>query len=247
MANHTELGCCLTKDLRQLLSLAWEHAMGCKRISSDVERARILDFNQITGEDFVRECAWAIYGAFFSYTTLDQKWCGLQKAYLHWDIPKMNAQHDLIIENASQIINRKDKAKAILTICGLVEQQGWADVKSRLEERLAYDQHGNPVETPELTKYLDELPFVGPVLASYIAKNMGVGAIKPDIFMTRLAKHLGYGCDKSGVDTMAGVFQKICGEKINVIDTVLWNWAKVPQTCLVSVEVCKGPTCICRS
>ena len=112
---------------------------------------------------------------------------------------------------------------------------------------MEYDQNGFTVETPELIKYLDGLPFVGPVLASYIAKNMGVGAIKPDIFMIRLAKHLGYGCDKSGVDTMAGVFQKICGEKINVIDTVLWNWAKVPQTCLASIEVCKGLTCTCRS
>ena len=36
---------------------------------------------------------------------------------------------------------------------------------------------------------------------------------------------------------MALDFQSICGEKINVIDTVLWNWAMVPQSCLQKINV----------
>ena len=74
------------------------------------------------------------------------------------------------------------------------------------------------------------------MLASFIAKNIGVGAIKPDIWMMRLNKHLGYSPDKSGIDAMALDFQSICGGKINVIDTVLWNWAMVPQSCLGSIK-----------
>ena len=91
------------------------------------------------------------------------------------------------------------------------------------------DDHGNPVLTNELLEWLDRLPWVGRSLAAYIAKDLGVSSIKDDVWMRRLAGWLGYSPDTTGVWKMALDIQALTNEKINVIDTALWNWARTQQ------------------
>lgn len=236
LLNQSQTECCLSNNLDKIWTLAYSHAMQNETILADVQRARTLDFQDITDQDFIKQCAWAIYGAAFSYRTLAKHWDALQDAYLHWDVHKITAQPTTVRETALRSINNGRKANAILTIASCLEKRGWDEVKGTLQDLFLYDQQGNPIESAALIDWLDRLPNVGPVLATYIAKNIGVSAIKPDIWMIRLSKHLGYSPDKSGVDAMALDFQLICGEKINVIDTVLWNWAMVPQSCLESIK-----------
>jgi len=64
----------LPRDLKAIWDLAYQHAMQDTRITEDIARARTLDVKQVTGQDFLRECAWAIFGAGFRYTTLEEKW-----------------------------------------------------------------------------------------------------------------------------------------------------------------------------
>ena len=237
MASHSEQECCLSKSLDEIWRLAYSHTMQNETITADVQRARTLDFKDITGPDFIKQCAWAIYGAAFSYRTLARYWDTLQEAYLHWDVHEITAQYGTVREIALRSINNSRKVNAILSIASDLEKRGWTEVKATLQGFISYDLRGNPVETPALIDHLDRLPNVGPVLATYIAKNIGLGAIKPDIWMMRLNEHLGYSPDKPGVNAMALDFQSICGEKINVIDTVLWNWAMVPQSCLQKINV----------
>ena len=245
MASHSEQECCLSKSLDEIWRLAYSHTMQNETITADVQRARTLDFKDITGPDFIRQCAWAIYGAAFSYRTLARYWDTLQEAYLHWDVHEITAQYGTVREIALRSINNSRKVNAILSIASDLEKRGWAEVKATLQGFISYDQRGNPIETPALMDHLDRLPNVGPVLATYIAKNIGIDAIKHDIWIRRLAKHMGYRCDKPGVNAMASDFQSISGERINVIDTVLWNWAAVPQGCLEPIELCPGRSCVC--
>jgi len=244
MTIHNEQECCLSKNLEEIWRLAYSHAMQDERITADVQRARTLEFKDITGPDFIRECAWAIYGAAFSYRTLARHWDALQEAYLHWDVHEIGAHYATVRETALRRINNSRKVNAILSIASDLEKRGWAEVKATLQSLLSYDQRGNPIATSALIDYLDRLPNVGPVLADFIIKNIGIDAIKADLFTRRLAKHLGYRCDKPGVDAMGSDFQAICGERINVIDTVAWNWAMVPQSCLKPIPLCDG-SCVC--
>lgn len=63
-------------------------------------------------------------------------------------------------------------------------------------------------------------------MRAYIAKDLGVSSIKDDVWMRRLAGWLGYSPNTAGIWKMAFDIQAFSKEKINVIDTVLWNWAR---------------------
>ena len=174
----------------------------------------------------MRECAWAIYGAGFRFTTLEKNWPALDKAYLRWDYKRIVEQSSAVEQNALQVIAHTGKVKAILAIAKLLNDQGWPEVQAEIFGRITWDARDNPEVSQELLSYLDGLPWVGQVLASYIAKNIGVASIKPDIWMLRLAKWLEYSENEAGVWDMARDFQVETGENIQAIDTVLWNWAK---------------------
>ena len=58
-----------------------------------------------------------------------------------------------------------------------------------------------------------------------------------DIWMRRLAKWPGYQPNEIGVLEIAQDAKSLTGEGIAVIDTVLWNWARVPQECLEKIQV----------
>jgi hypothetical protein len=235
MVPHNHQGSCLPKNLDQIWDLAYVHATQSQRITGDVQRIKTLDVKQVTGTDFMGQCAWAIYGAGFKFDVLAPKWPELQAIYLHWDVQQIVEQAETVKEAALKIIGHQGKVEAILTIAGKLSQ-GWPDIRSTLLDLLSWDANGIPVETQPFIKYLDALPWVGEVLASYIAKNIGVDSIKPDLWMLRLAKWLEYKPGKSGVWDMARDFQSLNDERINVIDTVCWNWAK-DQDCLKEVKL----------
>ena len=110
---------------------------------------------------------------------------------------------------------------AVVNIPKRVKRERWPSVQTRFVEACqSTDGHA------ALVQYLDDYPFIGPVVASYVAKNMGVPAIKADLWMLRLASHLGYPASDDRVRDMGLAFVRSTGEPLNVVDTVLWNWAR---------------------
>lgn len=237
MEHQPAQGCCLPKDLAQIWDAAYQHADQDERVTQDIARANGLDVTKVTSSDFLRECAWAIFGARYPFSALEKRWPDLQQVFLRWNVREVVAQAPEVEQQAVQIIGYRRKVKGVLANAARINTEGWPTVRSTLLRLLLRDEVGNPMESPELITYLDSFRWIGPTLASYIAKNLGVGSIKDDRWMLRLAKWLGYQPDKSGVWDMARDFQSLRGEKINVIDTVLWNWASVPQECLRKVSV----------
>ena len=159
----------LPKDRKSIWELAYRYAMEDPRTTGDVERARSLDIRQINGTDFMRECAWAIYGAGFRFTTLEKNWPALDKAYLRWDYKRIVEQSSAVEQNALQVIAHTGKVKAILAIAKLLNDQGWPEVQAEIFGRITWDARDNPEVSQELLSYLDGLPWVGQVLAIYIA------------------------------------------------------------------------------
>ena len=211
---------------------AWRLAEADERISADVQRAQRLDPSQVTSSDFLRECAWAVLGARRHYEVLAKRWPAIEKAFCSWDVRKVVEQNDSVRASALLALNSPRKVDGVLKIARWMEERTWPVIRAEFLGLVGVDEHGNTSITDELLKWLDRLPWIGSTLSAYIAKNLGIGSIKDDVWMCRLADRLGYTPDAAGVWTMALDIQAFSNQRINVIDTVLWNWAR-DQTWLV--------------
>ena len=229
MPNHPDQYRWLTKVSKEIWELAWGYAMASETITKDVERARTLDVNKLTESEFLHQCAWAIFGGGFRIRVLERIFPRLTEAYLDFN-PKQIVQHaELVEKNALRAFGNHRKVNAVVTIAETINSQGWPQIHSKLLELADWDTHNDPWVSQALVDYLDGFRGVGPVLASYICKNIGIASIKPDIWMLSLAQWLGFSRDVSGVWDMAREFVVLSGETVNVIDTVLWNWARDRQ------------------
>jgi len=157
---------------------------------------------------------------------LEKRWQQMEEALGHWNVAEIVYHRAAVRNEVLKILNSPRKVDAVLDIAAWLHEEGWDVVHSEILKRTAHDERGNIVVTPELLSWLDELPYVGTIMAAFVAKNLGISSIKDDVWMRRLAKWLGYTADANGVWAMAMRIQEITGEKLNVIDTVLWNWAR---------------------
>lgn len=225
------------KTIEEVWTAALEFAQNDERVWADVERARALDPAQTSESDFLRECTWAIFGARFPYKALARRWPALEEAFCNWRVADIVAQRETVRADALKILNHKGKIDAVLEIAQWLNAQEWCAVHKQILGLCERDRRGDLVVTDDLIKWLDKRPYVGPTLAAYIAKDVGIGSVKDDKWMCRLAGHLGYIRNTTGVWRMARDVQVFADEKLNVIDTVLWNWA-MKQEWLKESECC---------
>ena len=66
--------------------------------------------------------------------------------------------------------------------------------------------------------YLQTLPWIGPVTAHHLIKNLGADHAKPDVHMERLARR-----DRTTTAKLCRRLAKQTGYRIATIDTVLWR------------------------
>lgn len=219
----------ISKSLENVWQTAWRFTQADVQISADVRIARELNPSHISDSDFLRQCAWAIFGARRPYEVLKSRWPALERAFYHWEVSRVVAESDSVKFQVLKILNSPRKVEGILKIAKWLDKNGWTTIHTQFLDFIKVDEQGNPVISEDLLKWFDQLPWIGQTLAAYIAKDLGVGSIKDDIWMRRLAGWLGYTRDKIGVWKMALDVQVLNNEKINVIDTVLWNWARTQQ------------------
>lgn len=85
----------------------------------------------------------------------------------------------------------------------------WAD-RHRLFE--GYERSPAPLD------YLRSLPWIGPVTAYHLAKNLGADVAKPDVHLERLAAREGTSTEK-----LCRRLARQTGYRVATIDTVLWR------------------------
>lgn len=73
----------------------------------------------------------------------------------------------------------------------------------------------------EGTTYLQTLPYIGPVTAFHLAKNLGHDVAKPDRHLVRIAHACGY----DDPQILCADLRDFLGEPVPVIDIVLWRFA----------------------
>lgn len=205
---------------------AWRFAEANEPVFADVQRAERLDSSQVTASDFLREYAWAVLGARRRYEVLARRWPAIEEAFCYWDVGRVVEESASVRAVALRALNSPRKVDGVLEVARWLDKGSWTTIRAEFLRLVTTDLQGNALVTGDLLKWLDQLPWVGRTLAAYIAKNLGVGGIKDDVWMLRLAGWLDYSANTAGVCRMASDMQIHSGQKINIIDTVLWNWAR---------------------
>jgi len=79
---------------------------------------------------------------------------------------------------------------------------------------------------PDKLAYLETLPWIGPITKYHLARNIGLDFVKPDRHLVRVAKAFGY----PDPHIMCGELSKEVGERIGVVDVILWRYCNLKGT-----------------
>lgn len=190
-----------------------------KRVVLDEGYADEIDWQYSASLDtldepmFLREAAWVILCSGMREKVISDKFQAISRAFLHW-----RSARD-IVENAGACerdalvhFGNIPKITAITQVADMVSGWGLTEIVRKL--RL----YG--------VTYLERFPFIGPVTAFHLAKNVGLPCAKPDRHLASIANYLGYTDAHALCSEIAG----ITGEPIPVVDIVIWRFATLHRT-----------------
>lgn len=165
-------------------------------------------FDRTTESEFLREAAWVVLASGMKEKVVRQKFPAVSSAFLDWrSAEAIQRKATKCRQAALQTFNSVRKVDAILKISGHVAGVGYSKVRESIKS--------------EGVAYIRRLPFMGPITAWHLAKNIGFPCAKPDRHLTRMAAVAGF----AGVHEMCDWIAKRVGEKISVVDLVLWRYA----------------------
>lgn len=164
---------------------------------------------------FLREAAWVILCSGMREKVISNKFQAISRSFLHW-----TSARD-IVENAGSCerdallhFGNVRKVGAITQVAKMVCQLGLEEIVYNLRS------HGVP--------YLERFPFIGPVTAFHLAKNIGLPCAKPDRHLASIADRLGY----SDAHALCSEIAEVTDEPVPVVDIVLWRFATLHRTYL---------------
>jgi hypothetical protein len=167
------------------------------------------DRSSITESQLLGETAWVIFCSGFREATVRQKFGLISFAFFDWySAAAIVADSKNCIRIARPHFGNEKKLEAVVNTAEIIAAAGFESLKRRLLE--------------EPLVVLQEFPFIGPVTALHLAKNLGFQFAKPDRHLQRLADVLGF---EDYMDMCEG-FSSITGDPVALVDTVLWRYCE---------------------
>lgn len=158
---------------------------------------------------FLRETAWVVMCSGFKESTVRKCFDYVSLCFCEWESAKVIAANSKVcIESALVGFGNRAKMEALGSIAELVASQGFEEFFEAV--------------THDYLAELQKLPFIGPVTALHLAKNLGFEIAKPDRHLVRLCSNLGF----PDVEEMCEVFSNESGDPIRVVDIVLWRYCE---------------------
>lgn len=180
--------------------------------ADEIDRQTDVCFEETTESDFLREAAWVVLSSGFRESVLRRHFHRITEAFLFWrSAAEIASEAADCRQRAVSAFANDRKIDAIVEICGRVAQCGFRQVKGRVRTRGV--------------NYLQELPYMGPVTAHHLAKNLGMDVVKPDRHLKRMARTSGYECPAR----MCSEIGQVVGDSLKVIDLVLWRYATLDR------------------
>lgn len=156
---------------------------------------------------FLAEAAWVVYNSGFRESVVRSKFDFISLVFFDWECARqIVASREDCIASAMLAIANQRKHEAVVEIARIVTEVGFC---SLMDEILR-----DPIRT------LKGLPYIGPVTAVHLAKNLGFDLAKPDRHLVRLQKRFGF----HGVGDMCEHLSSATGDAVRVVDLVLWRY-----------------------
>lgn len=167
---------------------------------------------RILQRDFLREYAWVVLNSGFRESVVRAKFDYISLCYHDWSTAEDIARSSAIcIATASSAFKNVRKLSAIAQGASSIAKEGYRKFLTRMR--------ANPISV------LQELPFIGPITVWHLAKNLGFPVAKPDRHLERLSAEFGF----EGTHAMCSAIADATGERLDVIDAVLWRTAAERQ------------------
>lgn len=159
-----------------------------------------------TEADMLREAAWVILCSGFREGVVRRKFSYLSLCFCDWESAEIIAQQaDQCIGAALHSFGNRRKLEAIVSVAQEVAAEGFDKIRIEVDE--------NPLIR------LRSFPFIGPVTAQHLAKNLGYAYAKDDRHLVRIADDLGF----PDAQSLCAEISSISGDSIPEVDTVLWR------------------------
>jgi len=169
-----------------------------------LDHFRSVSLADLTPEKFWNEYIWCVYTSGFNARVISRKFLGLLEAYGEWNDFDRNDEE--VWSDVSGLIANENKFAAVWRTRTLIEDLGIDIFFLRYLQRI-----------DDLVK----LPFIGKITKYHLARNLGFDCVKPDLHLVRLAERFGFG----DPEAMCAYLSGLSGERIGVVDFVLWSFA----------------------
>jgi len=179
----------------------------------EIDLQEVILQTAVSEEEFLQELAWVILSSGFRETVLRRHFPRLRQALGGLrSFDGLLARKNVYRRQALKIFGHRAKIDAIFTGAALCRAIGLSAIIAHTKER-------GPT-------YLTFLPFIGPVTAFHLAKNIGFEVVKPDRHLARISDRFGFNSPAA----MCEAIRRTTGEQVAIIDTVLWRFGVLRST-----------------
>lgn len=178
--------------------------------AKEMKEIASIDFNSLDSFRFWEEYVWCVYVGGFNSKIVAAKWESLSESYWPWDLCDESFWYFV-----EPILAHRAKFDGIVSVAYLLRQYRDAKPGNRLWWSEFKQDYLRSVEL------IQKLPFMGPVTAHHLARNIGHSTIKPDLHLVRLSRHYMYGSPFLMCRELSERYQ----ESLAVVDLILFYTA----------------------
>jgi len=183
--------------------------------SHEIDWQDNLEFGSLTEPQFLREAAWVILSCGMREVIIRRMFADVSLAFCEWEsAQQIVSQKDICRTSALLHFNSPRKIDSIIKIATHVVDRGFENVRRRVWD--------------DGVDYIAQFPFMGPATSYHFAKNIGLSVAKPDRHLSRIASTVGY----STPHAMCQDIAQFIGDKISVVDIVMWRYATLDKNYL---------------
>jgi len=157
---------------------------------------------------FLREFAWVVLSAGMAERVVRSRFDGVSESFLNWrSAVEITEAAQTCVASALVHFAHERKIRAIAEGAKLVNEKTFPVLWAEIDR--------DPL------MQLRQFPYIGPITAFHLAKNLGINTAKPDRHMNRLCSAAGF----THVEDFCGSISRFVGDDVRTVDTVLWRFA----------------------
>jgi hypothetical protein len=197
------------KQLASLYMTAKERVIEAG-FADEIDWQEEVTFDDFDEPTFLRESAWVVLSVGFREAVVRRRFSQVSRAFFHWSSAELIlTKRETCRSDALVAFGNRQKIDAILGIVERVAAEGIDAIRKEIGSRGI--------------EFIRELPFMGPVAACHLAKNLGVVLVKPDRHLSRMAAKTGY----ESAERMCRMIAEVVGDSLPVVDIVIWRYATI--------------------